>query len=265
MTNGLAALGGAALGYLGASVGFQWNLFRKQEQDWHVWRNLLWAAFGLHTLALLLVAFSLGHIPLNGMAESLGSLAWVVVGLYLILGRVWKMEVLGAVAAPAAFAMTVFSLLVLSSDPISLDPRHSFWFYLHVGSYMLGYGAFVLAAFCAVLYFVQARLLKAKKLGGMFRLMPSLDALDRAAYRLILVGFPLMILGLTTGISMTNWVFSLSDPKNQSVVLTIIVYLVYVHLRLVGGWQGRRVNMLLLVASALVLVSFLIPGRFHRF
>lgn len=264
MTSGLAALGGAALGYLGASVGFQWNLFRRQEQDWHIWRNLLWAAFLLHTLALVLVGVSLGHAPLNGMAESLGSLAWVVVGLYLILGRVWKMEVLGAVAAPAAFAMTVFSLLVLSSDPIGIG-AHGFWFYLHVGSYMVGYGVFVLAAFCALLYFVQARLLKAKKLGGMFRLMPSLDALDRAAYRLIMVGFPLMILGLTTGMAMTNWVFNLSDAKNQSVLLTIFVYLVYVHLRLVGGWQGRRVNLLLLVASAFVLVSFLIPGSFHRF
>lgn len=265
MTSGLAALGGAALGYLGAAAGFQWNLFRKQEQDWHVWRNLLWAAFVLHTIALTLVGVSLGHMPLNGMAESLGSLAWVVVGLYLILGRVWKMEVLGAVAAPAAFAMTVLSLLVLSSDRSGLDSKVSFSFYLHVGSYMLGYGAFVMAAFCALLYFVQARLLKAKKMWGMFRIMPSLDALDRAAYRLILIGFPLMILGLTTGLAMTDWAFSLSDAKNQSVILTILVYLAYLHLRLVGGWQGRRVNMLLLVASALVLVSFLIPGRFHRF
>lgn len=265
MTSGLAALGGAALGYLGAAAGFQWNLFRKQEQDWHVWRNLLWAAFGLHTLALVLIGLSLGHAPVNGMAESLGSLGWVVVLLYLVLGRVWKMEVLGAVAAPAALAMTVFSLLVLSSDPMVLDPRHSFWFYLHVGSYMLGYGAFTLAAFCAFLYFVQARLLKAKKLGGMFRLMPALDALDRAAYRLILMGFPLMILGVTTGMAMTSWAFSLGDPKNQSVLITIAVYLAYLHLRLVGGWQGRRVNMLLLLASLFVLISFLTPGRFHRF
>jgi HemX protein len=264
VTSGLAALSGAALGYLGASVGFQWNLFRRQEQDWHIWRNLLWAAFGLHTLALLLVGLSLGHAPLSGMAESLGSLAWVVVGLYLILGKVWKMEVLGAVAAPAAFAMTCFSLLVLSTDP-GLNPSKSFWFYLHVGSYMVGYGAFVLAAFCALLYFVQVRLLKAKKVWGMFRLMPSLDALDRAAYRLILAGFPLMLLGLTTGMVMSNWVFAFSDIKNQMVLVTLCVYLAYLHLRLVGGWQGRRVNLLLLVASAFVLLSFLAPGRFHRF
>ncbi|MEW6277838.1 MAG: cytochrome c biogenesis protein CcsA [Candidatus Eremiobacterota bacterium] len=264
MTPGLVLLSLAALGYLAAAAGFQWNLFRLQERDWQRWRTLLWASFLTHSLALGVLTFSLGHVPLSGMAESLGSLAWVVVALYLFLGQTWKMDVLGTVAAPAAFAMTAFSILAMGTDT-SGEARHGIWFYLHVGSLLLGYAAFFLAGFCALLYFIEARLLKQKRLTGIFTLLPSLDSLDRAAYRLILAGFPLMVLGITTGMVLSGWTWNWADPKMNLVLVTGLVYLGYLHVRLIAGWQGRRVNLLLLIAFVCVLVSFLSPGRFHRF
>lgn len=261
MSPGKVVLALASIGYLAAAAGFQWQLFRGRETAWGRWRKLVGVAVGMHTLGLVLLRF-----PVTGMAEAAGTLAWAVGVLYLAVGVRWNVEVVGAVAAPAVFAMTAFSLAAgtWEHQPGSPDP----WVPLHVASVVIGYGAFCLAAFCALLYFAQARLLKRKDLGGLFQRLPSLDTLDRVSYRLILAGFLPMVLGIATGMLImkgSQGVWWSWEPQPVLVGFTGLVYLTYLHARLVAGWQGRRVNNLLLVAFLCVLASFLAPGRLHRF
>jgi ABC-type transport system involved in cytochrome c biogenesis permease subunit len=263
---GTALLILASLGYLAATLGFQWDLARRQAGHWRRWRQLLWSALALHTLGLVMLGLALGHAPLNGLAEATASLAWVVMLLYLAVGERWNVEVVGAVAAPAAAVMTAFALAAGEWRPSQASPN--IWIAVHVVSVVLGYAAFSLAAFCAGLYFLQARLLKRKSPLGLLRLLPSLDTLDRVAYRLILSGFLPMVAGVVTGMQLMHgsesrwWTW---DPKLTLVALTVLFYLVYLHARLVAGWQGRRVNLLLLLAFVCLLVSYLAPGQFHRF
>lgn len=267
MQSGTAAVGAAALLYLVASVGFQKDLFSGTQQHWRRWRIFLWVGFVLHTVGLMLLTGGLGHFPISGLAEAAGTLGWMMVLLYLAFGPLWKVEVMGTVAAPAAFGVTATSLaaLTLADTP---GPAQSTWTVVHVASVVLGYGAFTLAAGCAGLYLVQARLLKQKNLTGMFRRLPPLQTLDRVAYRLILVGFIPMVVGIVTGMLLMQgrsgvlWIW---EPKQTLVALTGLIYVLYLHARLLAGWQGRKVNIMLLVAFLCVLVSYLAPGDFHRF
>lgn len=266
MQAGTAGLALASLVYLGVSVGFLRDLFAGRPGPWDRWRSLLWSGLGLHSVGLLLLTVSLGHFPISGIAETTGSLAWAIVLMHQVIGPRWNTEVLGALTAPVAFTLTVFCLAALRLQ--ASVPTPSSWVVLHVISVLLGYGAFTLASLCAALYVVQARLLKRKSIGGLFMRLPPLGTLDRVAYRLILLGFLPMALGVASGMllmhgesgSWWNW-----EPKLTLVALTGLVYLVYLHARLLAGWQGRRVNMLLLVAFFCVLISYLAPGDFHRF
>lgn len=266
MHAGTAALALAALVYLGVSVGFLRDLFSGASGPWDRWRSAVWTGLGFHTLGLLFLTVALGHFPVSGIAEATGSLAWVIVLLHQVTGHRWNTEVLGAVAAPVAFTLTAFCLVALRFQSTGGAP--SAWVVAHVISVVLGYGAFTLASICAALYLVQARLLKQKNLGGLFRKLPPLLTLDKVAYRLILLGFLPMVVGVASGMLLLhaesgtwwNW-----EPKITLVALTGLVYLVYLHARLLAGWQGRRVNMLLLVAFLCVLLSYLAPGDFHRF
>ncbi|MBI3924286.1 MAG: cytochrome c biogenesis protein CcsA [Armatimonadetes bacterium] len=260
MTAGTILLGVVSIAYLAATVGLQRNLFGSSS-SWPFWRRILWISFAFHTAALVLVSVSLGHAPITRMDEAIASFAWLLVLMYLLLGERWKVEMVGTVAAPAAFAMTAFSAFALSQQPSA--SVGSAWIWIHVASLLLGYAAFCLAAFCAVLYFLQARMLKKKKLGNAFTVLPPLDTLDRVAYRFILAGFPLMVLGTVTGILLNNWHW-VWNSKFVLVGLTGMIYLGYLHAR-IAGWQGRRVNMVLLVAFVCVLVSFLAPDTSHPF
>lgn len=249
----------AALGYWAAAIGFQYNLFHRRLPLYRRWPQLVYASHAVHTAALIALAIRLKHLPVSTMHEVIPVLGWVLVALYAFLGRRWKVEALGSVAAPAAAVLTTFAAFTLGHE--NGAPRSEFWFWIHVGSLVASYAAFALASCCAGLYFVQSRRLKQKKLATAF-LLPSLDTLDRVGFRFIMVGFPLLILGISSGMLIRSWTWSW-DPKETLVGVTCGVYLSYLHARMVSGWQGRKVNLLLLVASLCLLVSFLAPGRFH--
>lgn len=263
MKVGLTMMGLASVGYLLATIGSQRDLFVEAKQDLTRWRRWLWISLALNTVGLGMYSLWLGHLPFTRMDQAIASLGWAVMLLYLLLGERWKVDVLGTVAAPAAFAMTAFSSFALWGSHAG-PPATTAWLQVHVISLFLGYATFLLAAFCALLYFLQVRLLKKKKVSGLFAALPPLDTLDRAAYRFIRVGFPLLLLGIASGLLISNWHWNW-DAKETMVALTALVYAFYLHARLVAGWQGRRVNMILLIAFVCVLFSYFIPGKAHPF
>ena len=250
----------AALGYLIASVGLQRAIFIHNRMEFGPWRKLLWVSLVIHTLGLGLFSLAVGHLPITHVAETFAPLAWVLMLLYLLFGERWRVEVVGTVAAPAAFVMTIFSAGALWGERPA--PVNDFWIQLHVVSIILGYASFFLAASCAFLYFLQARLLKRKKLGGLFSVLPPLDTLDQVAYRFIRAGFPLMVVGIATGVLLNEWTWKW-DLQETVVACTGLVYTLYLHAR-IAGWRGRRVNSILLLAFFCVVASLLIPGASHH-
>lgn len=259
MNVALVMLALSAIGYLIAGAGIQRGIYLKSEKSFPQWRKLLWGSFSLHTLALF-VNYSLsGQLPVNTVQETFAPLSWLIMLLYLLLGERWSVEVTGAVAAPAAFAMTGFSVFALFNDGPKAAGTPGLL--VHVGSLVLGFASFFLATFCAILYFVQAKLLKEKQLDGIFRALPPLGTLDLVASRLVWAGFPALVVGIVSGLFIQDgrWYWG---SQEIVVVVTSLFYTIYLHAR-VAGWQGQRLNSILIVASVFALASFLLPGG-HR-
>ncbi len=257
MTNiSLLLLGLASLLYLAAGIGIQRAARQENRASFPRWNRVLWGAFGLHTCALVLYAILSGHLPIHRLHETFAPLAWLIMLLYLLLAKRWRIEVAGAVAAPAAFAMTAFSIFALWHGQPGSEP--GLGLYLHVLSLVIGYASFFFASFCALLYFVQARLLKQKRLDGLYRALPPLGTLDHLSYRLIWAGFPALVIGIVSGLFIQGGRWSWGYQEIL-VVATSLVYTAYLHAR-VAGWQGKRLNGMLLAASACAAISFLLPG-----
>ncbi len=254
----LVLLGIVAVAYLIATIRIQQRLFAG-ETEWDSWRGRLRTIFALHTVSVLLLTGALGHPPIGRMDEAIATTSWLIMLLYLIFAESWKIEMIGTIAAPASFVLNTFSVIALGFSQRASSMN--MWLGIHVTTLILGYGFVFLAAFCAVLYYIQARLLKQKKLLGPFKALPSLDALDTGAYRLILAGFPLMVLGIATGLALNHWQW-LWDPKFSTVAITGIITLLYLHARL-AGWQGKKINLILIVALVMVITSLLVPGKYH--
>jgi ABC-type transport system involved in cytochrome c biogenesis permease subunit len=258
----------AAVGYLASTWRYtQW--LRGPSEAPMVGRRELLVAFGIHTAGLFAWGMELGRCPNRLAPETLAFMAWLMAALYLGLASRLKVEILGVFAAPLAACLMVATLAtaLLRSAPLAVgavagsvaDGRHTFDVLLmaHIVSILLGYAAFLLASVLAALYLIRAVQLKKKSSGGWLERLPSLELLDRSTYLLIALGFPLLTLGMALGfvrVSQKGGTFVNTDVLLG--LLTLGIYAVYVYTRLVAGWQGRRVNQVLLVGFLFLLATF---------
>ena len=98
--------------------------------------------------------------------------------------------------------------------------------------------------------------------------MPRTAVLEDISYRMVLIGFLMLSVGIITGAVWahsawgTYWSW---DPKETWSLITWFVYAAFLHARLVRGWEGQRVAVLSIVGFACVLftyfgVNFLLRG-----
>jgi cytochrome c-type biogenesis protein CcsB len=128
---------------------------------------------------------------------------------------------------------------------------------------MLAYSALSISFGAAILYLVQG--------GGherRFAHLPDADTLEDIGYWSVLVGFPLLTLGIALGAYWANSAWGRYwgwDPKETAALLTWLVYAGYLHARVLRGWEGKRSAFVLIGGFGAVLftyfaVNFLISG-----
>ena len=131
---------------------------------------------------------------------------------------------------------------------------------VHMMCSLLSYAAFLVAFVSGVLFLIQERQLKRKRMGMLFHNLPSLDLLDRANFVSIGIGFALLSMGVACGllserILLGHWWSR--DPKEYLTVFLWSSYLVLWLIRLRATLRGRRVALLSVLGFSLVLFTLL--------
>ena len=220
----------------------------------------LGAGFFCHCVMLVARYAAAGHIPVVNLHESLSFFAWALIGFFLVMNRRYEIQVVGAFVAPLACVFFVWAA-ALPKEIFPLHPSlQSFWLPFHVVFAFLGDGIFALACGAGVVYLIQERLVKSKRVGGMSRRLPSLDVLDEINARALTIGFPLLTLGIMTGAawaasawgSYWSW-----DPKETWSLITWFLYAALLHQRLMVGWRGKKAAIMSIVAFGALLFTFL--------
>ena len=162
--------------------------------------------------------------------------------------------------APLAVLMTLAAFAV-GRDSSDIPPGlETFWLPLHVTLAFLGNAVFGLAFAVSVIYLLQERHLKHKKMTALMKRFPSLESLDRLNYSLLVWGFPLMTLGILTGSLWAgiHWGDYWSwDPRQISSAIAWLFYGALLHGRITAGLRGRRAALLTMVGFCVVLGYFL--------
>lgn len=262
----------AAAAYGVSAILAQRTLAAAEGQSWAKVTRGMQAGFALHTAGLVIWGLELGRCPVTTLTESLSVYSWGLTLIYLVLAPRWRIEVLGTFCAPTALLLLAASLALTTRTGQPPAPLPSGFISLHVTALVLGYGAVTLATGAAVLYFIQSALLKRKTVSGLLHKLPSLQQLDAACYRLVMIGFPLIVLGLVTGAVYAQYTPGVAwtwGPKEIVAVAASLLYALYLHARMVAGWQGRRVNLLLIAAFIGLVITYaglgILPGAQHRF
>ena len=132
----------------------------------------------------------------------------------------------------------------------------SSWLTYHVVTIMLSYSAFALSFAISVIFLVKSYV-GANRFG--LSKLPDLDALDVLNYKAIAVGFPLLTIGIILGAvwAATAWGRPWGfDPKETWSAITWLIYAIYFHLRLIGGWKGRRAAILAIIGFLAVIFTY---------
>jgi cytochrome c-type biogenesis protein CcsB len=214
-----------------------------------------WIGAAFAGLAVILRAIAAGRGPYSDMYEF--SVAFIFAALvgYTILEQAYRTRVMGAITLPVVLGMVAFVwslppgmrevhglIPALQSKPILTA---------HVSSAVISYSAFALSFAAAVLYLIVERRPRSW--------LPSPELLDDAAFRAVAVGFPaqamLLILGSLWAHEAWGAYWSW-DPKETSALFTWLVYGVYLHIRTLRGWHGRRGAIFLALSFATVVFTY---------
>jgi ABC-type uncharacterized transport system permease subunit len=227
-----------------------------------------WSARLLLTAALLHVIFLFGDAgrkpQLGDVRQMLTVASFTIVCAQLIALRYGRLAVLGAFTTPIVLLMFLAAGLGHTVPDVPADIRSAL-LPAHVLVNVLGVAAFTLAFAVATAYLIQERLLRQRKLGGLFTRLPPLDVLDSLGLKLLLVGFPLFTMGSVSG---AFWAAKLTAVTlSGAQVIGLVAWLVFATvllLRVAAGWQGRRaaIGTLLGFACALaVLIGYALRAR----
>jgi ABC-type uncharacterized transport system permease subunit len=223
-------------------------------------------AFGPRLLGLGAVIHA-GHVvaaslltnvcPVESLHFGLSLTALGSVVAYLILRRRFRLHAVGAIVGPLALTFLIGAQFVSAPQVEAEVPRGLLA--LHIAANLLGLGVFLVAGGSSALYVAVERRLRSKKLGT--SRLPPLDALDRAAHRLLLVGFPLLTFGVVTGAVFTQRV---SEGGSAAMLRTVLGYATWgllagvLLLRQIIGLRGRRAAYGTLAGVTCVLVVLVV-------
>jgi len=246
--------------YLSATVVYLVYLAKPSESLGNFARCLISSGFAIHIVFTIHRYLVAGHTPITNLHESLSFFSMAVVGVFIFIERRFKILVLGSFVTPVALVLMAISSLFPSALAPLNPALKSKWLLIHTVVAFLGYASFAVAFGAAIIYLMQERFLKKKKLGGLFQRLPSLNTLDEINYRCLTFGFPLLTIAIISGAiwAETAWGTYWSwDPKETWSLITWFVYAALLHGRLTTGWRGKKAAILAIIGFFVMLFTFL--------
>lgn len=241
--------------YFVATVSFLAYLLRRSEALTKVSLGITAAGFGFHTAALVarMVASTISPPSFH---EALSFFSWMLILVFLAVEFRHRIHVLGSFMVPLALVSLVSAAALPDTVPTLSPVFKTLWF--HVALSMLGTVGFAVAFVAGVMYLIQDRLLKSKRFNVLYTKLPALDYLDHLNQQSIILGFPLLTLGIVTGAisaefargSYVSW-----NPEQVWALVTWLFYFVVLLGRLTVGWRAKRAAYLTVIGFGCVVLT----------
>jgi cytochrome c-type biogenesis protein CcsB len=172
-------------------------------------------------------------------------------------------RLIGAILTPLLFLISGFSSLTLPVEmqkALPLVPSlQSNWLMMHVSMMMVSYATLIVGSLLSILYLAFIAFNKKEKTilvelasstanqstltSSNYSKISLLQTVDIWSYRIIGLGFPFLTIGIISGAVWANeaWGSYWSwDPKETWALITWITFAIYLHSRLIKGWQGEK-------------------------
>ncbi|MFP4624404.1 MAG: inner membrane protein YpjD [Gemmatimonadota bacterium] len=274
----LAILNGILpLGYLLVLVAYLGVFVEHGQTVARVATPLAWGVVVVHAAYLMTSAITFGHVPTANTWESLTFMAFAMALVYLILE--WRQ----GERSTGVFIMAVVLLFQTLSSAFVTHTRDvpeilkSSMFAVHVTAALMGYVALTVSAVYGIMYLLQYRQLKNKRVGLLFQRLPNLETLSRLNIGALGFGWMALTVAIVAGAA---WAMRLevqgrlegsflTDPKFLMTFGLWVLYGLCLGGRYLLRWANRTLAAVSIVGFALMLASSLtvalVLRSFHDF
>lgn len=201
------------------------------------------AGWFFHLVAMVEMMSAAHHLIPVMADEILSTLALLIVAVFLLIFFTWRTISFGLFALPLAFLLTVIPAIGPDHYTFSSPLVRNGWIVVHVVLLLAAYAALLFAMLSSVLYLVQERRLKDKRMPGFLTWLPPLATMDQITQSTLVLGFCCMTAGLFAGSLVAQEDVGaryFADPK---VLLSFAIWGLYVgilFMRRSSGLRGRR-------------------------
>ena len=229
----------------------------------------------LHGTGVMLRGIAASRVPWANMYEFsiTGSLVVVMIFLFALIVKDLRL---------LATFVSGFTLLILGGatsafyvEVSSLMPAlQSYWLVIHVLVAVLATAFFNIAAGLSITYLLKTakwvETSKAKLVASLRRvlaLFPSIEKLERMAYRFNIIGFILWSFTLIAGAIWAERAWHRYWGWDTKEVWTFIIWTIYagyLHANATRGWSGKRSAWLSLIGFLAILFNFIIVNQFFK-
>jgi ABC-type transport system involved in cytochrome c biogenesis permease subunit len=243
----------------------------------HLWLGrlatlLLTGGILLQYYALLQRSQWIHTIPYDDLYGSMSLFAWLLGITYLGLETFHRRRAVGAFVTLLLVSwLATLELFAPHQAPVPSQARGPL-FALHITLNIWAYAAFALSFVLSLIYLVQDRLLRSRRMGAAFWRFPALDVLDVMARSSVCVGLVALMCGASMGLVWRHRLtggYSWGDPKVLVTFAILLVYLAYLWLSRNAAWRGARAALLCALNFVVVLFSYTIVNlyftAFHRY
>lgn len=219
--------------------------------------GLVATGFLFHTLGLGIRWYISGHSPMSNGYESMLFISWVTVLAGFLFSR-RSLLTLAATSVLGGLTLMVAHLSFMDPEITNLVPvLKSYWLTLHVSVITGSYGFLALGAILGLIVLVMMLLVRKNNVE---RIGAVIDELTLINYRTLTLGLYFLTIGTFLGAIWANeswgryWGW---DPKETWSLITIIVYTLVTHSRMIPGMKDTySFNLLSLLAFSSVLMTY---------
>jgi ABC-type uncharacterized transport system permease subunit len=191
--------------------------------------------------------------------ETLSMLGLLLAAAFLVLSTIYRTVSFGVFLLPVVVLLTIVPAFHPGHEIIAYPLIRTGWLFLHVALLLAAYAALLISLLASLLYLIQERRLKQKRItsGGHALLrLPPLETIDVIALKSLLFGLPCMTAGLLIGSVVALQTIGpafFADPKVLLSLAMWLAYMAMIFIRKHSGLRGRRAVYLSSFAFLLVL------------
>lgn len=231
---------------------------------------LLLVVWVLQSIILYNQTFIKKDFPILTLNDGLFFYAWLLITFSIIINRLFQIHFI-------VFFTNIFSFFILLLS-ISLNAQKETYelgaqfvheiLVIHIIISLISYCFFTISFFLSIMYLLQSYFLK-KKIGlkWMWRLT-NLRRLDMFSFGSIIIGVPLLLIGLILGIvwaHVTHTDFYWLDIKIVGSIVVLAVYTIYLMLRVLKKYQGKLISIYNTAAFLVLLINFFLFSSLSDF